>query len=203
LADDVRFLLWDFGDTLVDERFLWTCPRGVPDWSETYRTLAGGAFGTRWNCGTAGFDELVAEMSARLGMVPEAVLAHARRCCAELRFLEHAWTAASERALPQAIVTVNPDLFRDLIVPHYQLDGIFDVIVVSAEEGTDDKTDLCTIAATQLGCHDPSQALLIDNIEANVDGWRSRGGAAYWFRGDDVFASQLRGGGWNALAGRR
>jgi len=22
----VRFLLWDFGDTLVDERWLWTCP---------------------------------------------------------------------------------------------------------------------------------------------------------------------------------
>ena len=26
---DVRYLLWDFGDTLVDERWMWPCPEGV------------------------------------------------------------------------------------------------------------------------------------------------------------------------------
>jgi FMN phosphatase YigB (HAD superfamily) len=199
---DVRFLLWDFGDTLVDERFLLTDPDGVPDWAHTLRAVAGGAFGARWSCGAAGSDEFAGEMSARLGVTPDAVLAHTRRCCADIRFFDHAWTVASARALPQAIVTVNPDLFRDLIVPNYQLDSTFDVIVISAEEGTNDKADLCEVAAAQLGCVDPSQALLIDNIEANVDGWRSRGGAAYWFRGDEEFASRLHAGGWNGLAAR-
>jgi beta-phosphoglucomutase-like phosphatase (HAD superfamily) len=200
LTAEVRFLLWDFGDTLVDEGFFATCPRGVPDWTDVIRAVAGGPFGTRWNRGTAGLDDLAAEMSARLGMTPEAVLAHARQCCADIRFFEHAWAAARSRVFPQAIVTVNPDLFRDLIVPNYELDAVFDTIVISAEEGTDNKADLCAIAAARLGSDDPAHALLIDNIEANVDEWRSRGGTAYWFRGDAEFASRLRAVGWNGLA---
>jgi beta-phosphoglucomutase-like phosphatase (HAD superfamily) len=197
---DVRFLLWDFGDTLVDERFLWTCPTGVPAWSDCYRTLVGGDFGTRWNRGTADLDELATEMAARLGMSPKAVHAHVRRCSARIRFFEHAWTAARARERPQAIVTVNPDLFRDLIVSTYRLAEVFDTIVVSAEEGTDSKTALCDIAMTRLGCVDPAEALLLDNVEANVDAWRRHGGAAYRFAGDEDFASVFRTGGWNALA---
>ena len=36
---------------------------------------------------------------------------------------------------------------------------------------------------------DPAEALLIDNIEANVDAWRARGGPAYLFVGDEEFAT--------------
>lgn len=197
---DVRFLLWDFGDTLVDERFLWTCPTGVPAWTDCYRALAGGEFGHRWNCGTATSDDLTTEMAARLGMSQKAVLAHIRRSAARIRFFDHSWSMARTRALPQAIVTVNPDLFRELIVSEYGLAEVFDAIVVSAEEGTESKVELCDVAMARLGCVDPAGALLLDNIEANVEAWRSRGGAGYWFRGDQEFASAFEAGGWNALA---
>lgn len=197
---DIRYLLWDFGDTLVDERFLWTGPTGVPGWSGTYRALASGEFGTRWNCGTADFDQLADEMSARLGMPREAVVAHAQRCCADLRFFEHSWVAARSHALPQALVTVNADVFRGLVMANYPLEAAFDAVVISAEEGTDDKAELCELALARLGCEDRSQSLLIDNLEPNVDAWRSRGGTAYWFRSDEAFASRLAAGGWNALA---
>jgi beta-phosphoglucomutase-like phosphatase (HAD superfamily) len=197
---DVRFLLWDFGDTLADERWLWPCPDGVPEWADQYRALCSGAFGRRWNCGTATVDDLVAELSARVGMPVAAVLAHVRKCCGEVHFFEQAWAAARSHALPQAIVTVNPDVFRDLVVVNYSLAEFFDAIVISAEEATENKADLCAIAAARLGCDDPAQALLIDNLEEHVDSWRSRGGAAYWFRGDERFAADLAAGGWNGLA---
>ena len=29
---EVRYLLWDFGDTLVDQRWMWPNPEGVPGW---------------------------------------------------------------------------------------------------------------------------------------------------------------------------
>jgi hypothetical protein len=197
---DVRFLLWDFGDTLVDERFLWVCPPGVPGWTDCYRTIVAGEFGARWNSGAATSSELAMEMAPRLGMLTKSVRAHIVRCCGRIRFFDHAWTAAREHALPQAIVTVNPDLFRETIAPTYRLAAVFDAIVVSAEEGTEIKADLCAVAAERLGCDDPAEALLLDNIEANVDAWRARGGAAYWFRGDDEFARAFAAGGWNALA---
>jgi len=93
----------------------------------------------------------------------------------------------ARRHLPQAIVTLNPDLLSDIIVPHYALDTVFDTIVTSWEERSLDKAQLCRIALERLGGHDPAHALLIDNIEANVDAWRSVGGQAYLFRGDDAF----------------
>jgi FMN phosphatase YigB (HAD superfamily) len=200
---EIRFLLWDFGDTLVDERFLWTCPSGVPGWRDCYRELTTGELGRRWNCGSARFDELAREMSSRLGMSTAAVIAHAQSCSADIRFFEHAWAAARSRALPQALVTVNPHEFRDWIVPNYRLSDHFDAIVVSAEQGCESKADLCDAAVKLLGCDDRSAALLLDNIEANVDEWRSRGGSAYWFRGDEEFSSRLAVGGWNSLAAHR
>jgi len=197
---DVRYLLWDFGDTLVDERFLWTCPADAPDWRDCYREVTAGNLGRRWSCGTARFDDLAAVMAFRLRMSTAAVVAHAQRCCADIRFFGHAWTAARAHALPQALVTVNPHEFRDWIVPNYGLSEHFDAIVVSAEEGTESKADLCEAAVRLLGCDDRSQALLLDNIQGNVDDWRSRGGSAYWFRNDDDFAAHLATGGWNGLA---
>ena len=197
---DVRFLLWDFGDTLVDERWLWSCPDGFPEWAAHYRAVCGGELGSRWNCGTASLDDLADDLVARLGMTKDAVLAHARRCCGEIQFFEHAWAAACSRALPQALVTVNPDVFRDVVMANYPITGTFDAVVISAEAATENKADLCELAAVELGCEDPSHALLIDNIGANVDAWRARGGSAYWFRNDATFATDLAAGSWNGLA---
>jgi FMN phosphatase YigB (HAD superfamily) len=197
---EIRYLLWDFGDTLADERFLWTSPTGVPGWTDCYRDLAGGEFGSRWNRGLATFDELAAEMSARLAMSTTAVVAHARRCCQRIRFFEHSWAVARSHELPQALVTVNADVFRNVVMANYPLGNAFDVVVISAEEGTEDKTDLCDLALARLGCDDRSEALLIDNLAVNVEAWRARGGAAYWFRSDADFASQFAAGSWDTLA---
>ena len=109
-----------------------------------------------------------------------------------MRFFETAWATAKKRALPQAIVPVNSDVFSRFVVPNYSLDSTFDVIVTSWEEHTMDKARLCEIALERLGGHDPAQALLIDNIEANVDAWRALGGQAYLFTTDEAFARKLR-----------
>ena len=67
--------------------------------------------------------------------------------------------------------------------------------MTSWEEHTLDKARLCEIALERLGGDDPYEALLVDNIEANVDAWRSLGGQAYLFSSDDEFARD-----WPSLA---
>jgi hypothetical protein len=61
--------------------------------------------------------EIFAALAARTGMAVEDVEAHARDCRRLLAFNETAWPVATERSLPRALVTVNPDLFSEHVVP--------------------------------------------------------------------------------------
>ncbi|MGO9875407.1 MAG: HAD family hydrolase [Acidimicrobiia bacterium] len=184
----VRYLLWDFGDTLVDQRWMWPSPPDAPEWTARYQGLADSELDARWNLGEMTTEALATALTADLGISLDATMAHIEDCCRNVVFFEHAWTAARARTLPQAIVTVNSDAFSRFVVPNYGLDSVFERIVTSWEERTLDKTSLCELAVERLGGRDPSEALLIDNIEANVDTWRSVGGQAYLFRGDEQFA---------------
>ena len=124
-------LLWDFGDTLVDERWMRTPPVGCPTWEAAWlEVMAHSA--DRWNLGAVTSTQIFDALSVRTGMAREQVEAHARRCCEQLVFNETAWRVAKERWLPQALVTVNPDLFTDHVVPVHGLTAVFDVIVVSS-----------------------------------------------------------------------
>ena len=188
MTPEVRYVLWDFGDTLVDQRWMWPSPDTVPSWTARYAALADTDIDDRWNLGEITTDELCAVFAAELACAPELLVAHSAARCRDVRFFEHAWTVARARVLPQAIVTVNADLFSNVVVPNYDLGSVFDAIVTSWEEHTLDKARLCEIALDRLGGADPGEALLIDNIEGNVDAWRTLGGQAYVFRSDDEFA---------------
>jgi FMN phosphatase YigB (HAD superfamily) len=186
---EVRYLLWDFGDTLADQRWMWPSPEGVPGWTALYQALPDSELDTSWNTGRTTTEELLSAFAVELGCAPELLLAHTEQRCGELQFFEHAWAAARAHTLPQALVTVNSDGFSRFVVPRYELDSVFDAIVTSWEEHTMDKARLCEIALERLGGREPAEALLIDNIEANVEAWRARGGQAYLFVGDDEFAA--------------
>lgn len=47
-AAGIRCILWDFGDTLVDERIMWPVPDGVPQWTDAWLALAGNGVLDRW-----------------------------------------------------------------------------------------------------------------------------------------------------------
>lgn len=188
---EVGYLLWDFGDTLVDERWMWPCPAGFPNWTDSYRALGAGLLGSRWNRGALSFEEFATRLAADVGIAFDDACAHMQACCNAIQFFEHAWATARSHAMPQAIVTVNPDLFTRFVAPNYALDTVFDTIVTSWQERTEDKARLCEIALDRLGGSNPAEALLIDNIEANVASWRAHGGQAYLFRSDLEFGRDV------------
>jgi hypothetical protein len=184
-------LLWDFGDTLADERWMRRPPAECPSWEAVWTdVMAERADG--WNTGRVGLDEIVAALADRSGMTADAVRSHARDCCESIVFHETAWRVAVERQLPQALVTVNPDLFAEFVVPAYGLREAFDAVVMSFAERTDDKAELCDIALRRLGYTGArADALLIDNRRDLVEAWRARGGAGYWFESDVQFRADL------------
>jgi hypothetical protein len=188
---DPAVVLWDFGDTLVDERWMRRPPAECPDWVDVW-TAVMADLADGWNDGSVSDATIWAALADRAGMTAAAVEAHARACCTSIDLHPAAWRVASERRRPQALVTVNPDLFGSWIGSRYELPAMFDTIVVSAVEGSSDKTELCLIALDRLGYDGPRAAvLLVDNRRDLVDAWEASGGAAYHFRGDDRFARDV------------
>jgi FMN phosphatase YigB (HAD superfamily) len=186
----IECLLWDFGNTLCDELSLW---RATPEWMEVYRSFDDG-LGAAWSLGdldTVGFAAALAE---RMPLTEAEILAHLSRTDL-FEFFPFTYAFFRDHHLPQAIVTVNPALFSEVIVPGCGLDEVTDAVVVSAEEGTIDKGELCHRALQRMNlCCDPSRALLIDDKQSNLDGWARRGGVGYLYTTDSTFRQDVAGG---------
>jgi hypothetical protein len=107
----VRCLLWDFGDTLFDELSLW---RVSPPWLDVYRSFeeADGP-GAAWSLGQIDDDEFAGRVAERSGMTRKEILVHLARTDLFVPF-PYTLEFFRRRHRPQAIVTVNPTMFRRL-----------------------------------------------------------------------------------------
>ena len=153
-----------------------------------YETFDDG-LGALWNLGELTTAEFAARLARRMDMDAEAIIAHMTRRSHEIAFFEETYRFFKARHLPQAIVTVNPDLFSQVIVPAYRFELYCNAIVTSWEEQTVDKTVLCALAIARMGlvCG-AGDALLLDNKQSNIDSWIESGGAGYLYTDDAAFA---------------
>jgi hypothetical protein len=190
---NLQAVLWDFGDTLADERWMLAPLAGAPGWPEAYRrVLDGGDLADRWNMGLATAAQVADELGGEIGVSGKAVLEHMRACCRNVSLFPDVMALVAKIAAPQAIVTINPDIFSEMVVPAYDLRARFTTIVTSWEERTLIKADLCEIAMSRLpGAIDREACVLIDNRLDNVAEWKARGGAAWLFEGCDGLAEHL------------
>lgn len=187
----VRCLLWDFGDTLCDERFIWS---SGPEWQNAYDRFDDG-FADDWNTGRMDDLAFARELTQYISMTAEEIVAHMRDCCGHIEFYEFTYSFFRNKRLPQAIVTVNPSLWSEFISPRYALHEVADVIVTSWEEGTTHKGLLCNVALGRFAeTFEPGESLLIDNKAANIDAWKAKGGLGYQFVDDAQFERDVASG---------
>jgi FMN phosphatase YigB (HAD superfamily) len=187
----VRCLLWDFGNTLCDELSLW---RVSPEWMEVYRSFDDeDGIGSAWSLGDLDAHEVVAKLARRMSLNEAEIRAHLSRTDL-FDFFPFTYAFFRARHLPQAIVTVNPSVFREM-AQRLGFDEVTDAIVVSGEEKTVDKGELCQIAVQRMAiaCAN-EQALLIDDKPSNLDAWARRGGAGYLYTTDAAFRRDVAGG---------
>jgi len=189
----IRAILWDFGDTLVDERWMLAPMAGVPAWPETYATvLRRDGLVNRWDLGGVSTQDVADEVAKALGVLSAGVLAHMQACSRNIAFYPLMAELSGRCALPQAIVTVNPDIFTHIVVPTYDLAKRFPVIVASWEEKTLSKAELSDVARARLDPSlDRSECLLVDNKDDNVNEWQDRGGIGHVFRSERTSSDQI------------
>ena len=189
-------LLWDFGDTLCNERFIWG---SGSRWQSFYETFEDNDIMEAWNKGEMNTADFADQTASHFELPPTEIVTHMTKCCKKIEYFEHTYAIFKESRLPQAIVTVNPDIFSNVIVPAYHLDQHCESIVTSWEEGTVDKRVLCATAIDRLSInceidYKNEEALLIDNRQDNIDAWRSIGGAGYLYTTDDQFLVDIQSG---------
>ncbi len=197
MLTDIDVILFDFGGTLGEEvasLFLDDAPAA---WHKIWiARFAEPGFGERWERGDIRAEALIEDLAYRFGADADSIRAHIQRRCQSVAFnpgIMKYVRARRRRGLPQALVTVNPDLFA-LIAEHYALQDLFDTVVLSAHEGTIDKVELCRIALDRLGGKPLASALLIDNTPAQVRAFENAGGYGYRFIDDATVLADLASG---------
>jgi len=149
-----------------------------------------GELGNQWSRGDINSEQVARQLATTLSATAELALQHMQQCSRNIDFSPVLHQFALTQETPQAIVTVNPDIFTEIIVPHYKLTESFDPIITSWQEKELNKADLCDITLKRLSI-ERSSALLIDNMKGNIDEWMARGGKGYWYRGDSSFINEI------------
>lgn len=185
MSAPIDLVCWDFGDTLVDERFMRIAPAGVDEWSEVYDEVLTdlGDFDTQWMLGQASMNDLVAPLAQRLPMTRAAVARHMRAVWRQITWFPEAraWIEHLQGRVIQAIVTVNPHEFHG-IATACGLDPLVDLIVTSADLATLSKVTMTEHAREILGLAPGlSTSVLIDNRRDNVAEFAAAGGHAIHF----------------------
>ena len=187
-SDDTKCVLWDFGDTLADERLMWSSPDNAPEWTEIWKASEELDILNPWMEGKINLNVAAEMFAEHLPISSDEVIKHMQYRCKNISFFKEVMDFVKYCKLPQAIVTLNPDIFTDWIVPNYNLQSYFDPIVASWELKTLSKADLCDDALNKLkGQYERSSSLLIDNKLENVAEWQNRGGIAYHFIDEITF----------------
>jgi len=180
----IDLVCWDFGDTLVHERFMRICPAGVPEWEDVYDEIAAEPqFEKAWMMGDANLTDLIPRLAERLPMTNAAIARHLRMVWQQIEWYPDAreWIHRLNGRVAQAIVTVNPFEFSG-IATACGLDPVVEVIVTSAEIRSMSKVDMTEHARRLLGMSPGvSTSILIDNRADNCAEFVAAGGAAIHF----------------------
>jgi FMN phosphatase YigB (HAD superfamily) len=188
----IDVVLVDFGNTLADETFMRRDGDQFPTWTTDYIAVVD-ELRHDWDTGRLSSRQIAQRVADRLAASPDAVHRQMLDLCRSLTFypaINAALRRRRARGGRQALVTVNPDLF-DQIARIHALHDHFDLVVVSWEHGTDDKTELCRQALELVGDVEPHRTILIDNLPRNIDAWMRSGGHGYVFRDDATFVDDV------------
>lgn len=180
-----RVVLWDFGDTLVDQHWMLQAPDSFPEWPQHWQRVLDESTAEAWFLGELKTEDIAQRMADSTGISFADVMQHMRAASKRVHFYPEVARLLDRTHAPHAIVTVNPDLFSQWIVPDYALADKFHPIVTSWEERSLDKAELCRIALDRFPEPvRPEHALLVDNLRENVEAWKNAGALGYIFAGE-------------------
>jgi hypothetical protein len=195
----IQCVVFDYGFTLSSGFYFNVSPPGAPNWSDLVQEaiFSRSEIIEPWMRGEISLNDIAYILAHETGLRSKELLYYLRRGCTDLGFNKSihefaCWVRSTP--LKSALVTINMDVFSDVIIRSHGLGKLFDVIVNSAEVGTCDKTILWPMAFESLGSHiSYHNSLLIEDGEKHPTEFRNRGGMSHQYLGDREFFDWLDG----------
>jgi FMN phosphatase YigB (HAD superfamily) len=184
-TDGLRCIVVDFNGTLCSDRYFKTGPAGCCNWRALFEqhVFSDQKRLTDWCTGKLRTGDIAQIISSHTGLPRETVVAEMRKGCQNLAFNQEVvrFVELQRRAgRKAALVTGNMDVFTEVVAPFHHLDRAFDVIVNSADYGTDDKLALWQVAFDKIGTGVAFRnSLLIDDSEKWTRAFEAQGGTAH------------------------
>lgn len=199
-TEEIKCIVFDFANTLYSGLYFNESPTECENWRELFdthifdksgkniieRKVMNGELETR---------DIAEIISRHVGLNTQRVIELMERGCENLAFNPMVFNFAVEqnkKGKTTAMVTVNMDIFTEIVVPAHGLKKIFDVIVNSFDYKDTRKENLWKIAFRKIGGDISfSNSLLIDDIKENVELFTELGGHAYQYQDDKHFHEWL------------
>lgn len=199
---NIDAILFDFGGTLVDQVFFRNGSIKISNFPKIMMekfyepffsnpnssSLLGG-----WIAGELTKNDIAQAISLETNFPKEDVLSAMEENCRNLMVFDKVfeWAKEISKTKKTAVVTINSDIFTDVIVEAYSLNKYFSVIVNSCHYKTMDKNLVCKIALEKLGQVRIERALLIDDSKSNCEEFIQAGGNSYFFKNEDQFLADF------------
>lgn len=194
---DVKCIVFDFAGTLCSEGYFHELE---PEYYEAVGSILFGknssTWADPWMTGELSSSDIADHLATLWPLSRDDILSSLRKGCSHMTFNPAVWEFAlrqHEAGLKLALVTVNADIFTEVVAPAHGLDKVFQVIVNSADYGHTCKEVLFRKAFELLGAgYAFPNSLLIDDSEGAVDCFEKLGGIACRYAGDAAFCEWVR-----------
>jgi hypothetical protein len=196
-AKDIKCVIFDFANTLSSSHYFQTNPPQCPNWRKLFEEHVFSVKEklTSWCTGNLSAIEIAKEIQPFSKMPLETMISEMHAGCKNIVFNNEVMQFAKNQHKHNrktALVTVNIDLFSEIISPFFGFNNLFDVVINSADFKTDDKETLWQTAFNQLK-NDISynNTLLIDDSEKWVSIFLKNNGNAFQYAIDSKFREWL------------
>jgi beta-phosphoglucomutase-like phosphatase (HAD superfamily) len=183
-------VIFDFAGTLASGRYF--APLGQEALDAIVELIFGGNaihWADPWMKGELTRDDIASYLSQKLGIPKELIVSALHEGCSDMTFNSAVYEFACQQRTGHrktALVTANMDVFTQVVVPAHRLDRLFDLVLNTADFRTLDKSELWRKAVDEFGAqHSFATSVLIDDNPRMVSLFRSLGGHAFQYEGDE------------------
>ena len=194
----IKAVIFDYGFTMSSDNYFKIPHPSISNWKEIVQRIAFDSkdINHEWMKGNVSLYDIARLIHDETNIPAEDIHYYLQIGCKNLIENDPVLNFAKElkkNSIPIGMVTINMDVFNDIIIPTHNYNQLFNIIVNSCDYNTLDKTKLWPIAFNNLGENiDYDSCLLIEDKIKEIQKFKHLGGYVLQYSKDATFSEELK-----------